>query len=175
MREECVMRRTFIVALGLTTALVLAGCTLFYPNSGTPTDELIDPNASASVAPGDETSQGEATSPSASPSASPSPSPTMEAAVLNILYTDTSAGVLNVVSEVSNFAEDGGSCTLSYYQGETATAIATVKAERNVTSTQCFPFNVSFSGIPKGSLMLTVSYKSDNHIGESQKFEVIIP
>ena len=169
------MRRTFIVALGLATALVLAGCTLFYPNAGTPTDELITPTDSASVAPGDETSQGEATSPSASPSASPSPSPTMEAAVLNILYTDTSAGVLNVVSEVSNFAEDGGSCTLSYYQGETATAIATVKAERNVTSTQCFPFNVSFSGIPKGSLMLTVSYKSDNHIGESQKFEVIIP
>lgn len=173
MREECVMRRTFIVALGLATALVLAGCTLFYPNSGTPTDELIDPNASASVAPGEENSQGEATSPTNSPS--PSVSPTMAAAVLNILYTDTSAGVLNVVSEVSNFAEDGGSCILSYYQGETATAIATVKAERNVTSTQCFEFNVSFSGLPKGTVSLTVSYKSDNHIGESQKFEVIIP
>jgi hypothetical protein len=99
----------------------------------------------------------------------------MAAAVLNILYSDTSAGVLNVVSEVSNFAEDGGSCILSYYQGETATAIATVKAERNVTSTQCFEFNVSFSGLPKGTVSLTVSYKSDNHIGESQKFEVIIP
>jgi hypothetical protein len=169
------MKRAFIVALGLATALVLAGCTLFYPNAGTPNDELIKPTGSSSVTPGDETSQGEATSPSTSPSPSPSVSPTMAPAVLNILYSDTSAGVLNVVAEVNNFAEDGGSCILSYYQGETATAIATVKAERNVTSTQCFPFNVSFSGLPKGTLSLTVSYKSDNHIGESQKFEVIIP
>jgi hypothetical protein len=169
------MRRAFIVALGLATALVLAGCTLFYPNAGTPNSELIKPTGSSSVTPGDETSQGEASSPSASPSPSPSVSPTMAPAVLNILYSDTSAGVLNVVAEVNNFAEDGGSCILSYYQGTTATAIATVKAERNVTSTQCFPFNVSFSSVPKGTVSLTVSYKSDNHIGESQKFEVIIP
>jgi hypothetical protein len=169
------MRRAFIVALGLATALVLAGCTLFYPNAGTSNSELIKPTGSSSVTPGDETSQGEATSPSTSPSPSPSVSPTMAPAELNILYSDTSAGVLNVVAEVSNFAEDGGSCILSYYQGTTATAIATVKAERNVTSTQCFPFNVSFSSVPKGTLSLTVSYASNNHIGESQKFEVIIP
>lgn len=169
------MKRAFIVALGLATALVLAGCTLFYPNSGTPNEELIKPTGSSSVTPGEETSQGEATSPSASPTPSPSVSPTMAPAELNILYSDTSAGVLNVVAEVSNFAEDGGSCILSYYQGTTATAIATVKAERNVTSTQCFPFNVSFSAVPKGTLSLTVSYSSNNHIGESQKFEVIIP
>jgi hypothetical protein len=175
-REECVMKKAFIGALGLATALVLAGCTLFYPNSGNPNDELIDPTGSASVEPGEETGPGEATAPSNSlPSPSPSASPTMATAVLNILYTDTSAGVLNVVAEVNNFAEDGGSCTLSYYQGTTATAIATVKAERNVTSTQCFPFNVSFSAVPKGTLSLSVSYKSDNHVGESQKFEVVIP
>jgi len=171
------MKRAFIVALGLATALVLAGCTLFYPNSGTPSDELTDPNASASVAPGEETSQGEATSPSNSPSPSPSPSvsPTMAAAVFFIQQADTSLGNLYVVAEVTSFVEDGGTCTLSYYQGETATAIATGIAERNVVSTMCRPFTVSFSAVPKGTLSLTVSYKSDNHIGESQKFEVIIP
>ena len=52
------MRRAFIVALGLATALVLAGCTLFYPNAGTPNSELIKPTGSSSVTPGDETSQG---------------------------------------------------------------------------------------------------------------------
>jgi hypothetical protein len=173
------MKKAFIVALGLATALGLAGCTLFYPNAGTPIDELLNPTSSASVAPGEETSQGEATSPSASPSsspsASPSVSPTMAAAVFVIQETDTSGGDLYVRAEVTNFVEDGGSCTLSYYQGTTATAITTVKAERNVTSTQCFPFFVSFSTVPKGKLALTVSYKSDNHIGESQKFEVTIP
>jgi hypothetical protein len=99
----------------------------------------------------------------------------MAVAQLQILYTDTSAGVLNVVAEVMNFAEDGGTCTLSYYTGTTATAVVTVKAERNVTSTQCFPFNVDFSAVPKGALELTVKYESANHFGESERFEVIIP
>jgi hypothetical protein len=99
----------------------------------------------------------------------------MAVAQLQILYTDTSAGVLNVVAEVMNFAEDGGSCTLSYYKGATATAVGTVDAERNVTSTQCFPFNVDFSALPKGVLELTVKYESENHVGESEKFEVTIP
>jgi hypothetical protein len=169
------MKRAFIVALGLATALVLAGCTLFYPNAGTPNDELIKPTGSSSVTPGEETSQGEATSPSASPTPSPSPSPTMAAAVFVIQEADTSLGNLFVVAEITSFVEDGGTCTLSYYQGETAKAIATGIAERNVVSTMCRPFTVDFSAVPKGALSLTVSYASNNHIGESQKFEVIIP
>jgi hypothetical protein len=164
------MKKAFIVALSLATALVLTGCTLFYPNSGSPED-LIDPTVSATDAPAEETASEE----SASPSPSPSVSPTMAPALLQILYTDTSGGVLNVVAEVTNFAEDGGSCILSYYQGATATAVGTVMAERNVTSTQCFPFNVDFSKVPKGAIELTVSYSSENHLGESEKFEVIIP
>ena len=166
------MKKAFIVALSLATALVLTGCTLFYPNSGNPEDAL-EPTNSMSESPA-ETSSPEETSTS-SPSPSPSASPTMAAAVLQILYTDTSAGVLNVVAEVTNFAEDGGSCTLSYYKGSTATALGSVKAERNVTTTQCFPFNIELASVPKGALQLTVSYLSENHIGESEKFEVNIP
>jgi len=162
------VKKAFIVALSLATALVLTGCTLFYPNSGNP-DDVIDPSASSSEAPVDEPSLGSSTSPT------PSASPTMATATIQILYTDTSSGVLNVVAEVSNFAEDGGTCTLSYYKGATATALGTVKAERNVTTTQCFPFNVSLSSVPKGNLDLTVSYSSTNHVGESEKFEVTIP
>ncbi len=162
------MKKAFIVALSLATVLVLTGCTLFYPNSGNPED-LIEPTASASETPSEEPG----TEDSASPS--PSVSPTMAPAMLQILYTDTSGGVLNVVAEVTNFAEDGGSCTLSYYQGATAIAVGTVMAERNVTSTQCFPFNVDFSALPKGALELTVKYESENHVGESEKFEVTIP
>jgi hypothetical protein len=162
------MKKAFIAALSLATALVLTGCTLFYPNSGSPED-LIEPNSEISEAPAEETS------PEASPSPSPSVSPTMAPALLQILYSDASGGVLNVVAEVTNFAEDGGSCTLSYYKGTTATALGTVQAERNVTSTQCFPFNIDLASVPKGNLQLTVSYSSENHIGESEKFEVTIP
>jgi hypothetical protein len=80
-----------------------------------------------------------------------------------------------VVAEVSNFAEDGGSCTLNYYKGTTATVLGTVQAERNVTTTQCFPFDIDLASVPKGALQLTVSYSSENHIGESDKFEVNVP
>jgi len=163
------VKKAFIVALGLATALVLTGCTLFYPNSGNPED-LIGPPASSSEPSDDPNS----TEQSGSPSPSPSVSPTLAVAQLQILYTDTSAGLLNVVAEVTNFVEDGGSCTLSYYKGTTATAVATVKAERNVTSTVC-SFNVNFSAVPKGALELIVKYESANHFGESEKFGVTIP
>lgn len=163
------MRRAFIVALGLATALVLAGCTLFYPNSGTP-EETIEPSVSQT----EDSSNPQTPTESASPS--PSVSRTMAPATLQILYGDASGGVLNVVAEVTNFAEDGGNCVLSYYEGEFATSVlATVRAERNVTTTQCFPFNVDLASLPKGPLTFMVSYESDNHFGQSDKFEVVIP
>lgn len=162
------MKKAFIVMLSLATALSLTGCTLFYPNSGSIEDGL-EPTSATSEAPAD------STDPEESPSPSPSVSPTMAPAQLGILYSDASSGVLNVVAEVTNFAEDGGTCTLSYYKGTTATALGSVKAERNVTTTQCFPFNIDLASVPKGALQLTVSYLSENHIGESDKFEVNIP
>jgi hypothetical protein len=164
------MKKALIVALGLVTALVLTGCTLFYPNSGNP-DDAAEPTSSSSESPA------ESKSPEVSASTSPTPSvsPTMAPAIFQILDTDTSGGVLFVVAEVTNFVEDGGSCTLSHYKGSSATAISTVKAERNVTSTQCAPFSINFSAVPKGVLQLTVKYESENHLGESEKFEVRIP
>jgi hypothetical protein len=162
------MKKAFIVMLSLATALSLTGCSLFYPNSGSIEDGFA-PTSDASEAPA------ESSDPEQSASPSPSVSPTMAPAQLGIIYSDASGGVLNVVAEVSNFAEDGGSCTLSYYKGSTATVLETVKAERNVTTTQCFPFNVDLASVPKGALQLTVSYLSENHIGESDKFEVNIP
>jgi hypothetical protein len=166
------MKKAFIVMLSLATALSLTGCTLFYPNSGS-VEEGFEPTSTSGEAPADSTEPEASASPSASPS--PSPSPTMAPAQLGILYSDASSGVLNVVAEVINFAEDGGTCTLNYYQGATATAVGTVKAERNVTTTQCFPFNISLASVPKGAQQFTVSYSSANHIGESEKFEVNIP
>jgi predicted small lipoprotein YifL len=162
------MKKAFIVMLGLATALSLAGCTLFYPNSGS-VEDGFESTSEASEAPAESGGADQ------SPSPSPSVSPTMAPAQLGILYSDASGGRLNVVAEVSNFAEDGGSCTLNYYKGTTATVLGTVQAERNVTTTQCFPFDIDLASVPKGALQLTVSYLSENHIGESDKFEVNIP
>jgi hypothetical protein len=164
------MKKAFIVMLSLATTLSLTGCSVFYPNSGSIEDGL-EPTSATSEAPAESADSEQTTSPSPSPSVSP----TMAPAQLGIIYSDASGGVLNVVAEVSNFAEDGGSCTLSYYKGTTATVLETVKAERNVTTTQCFPFNVDLASVPKGALQLTVSYLSENHMGESDKFEVNIP
>ena len=169
------MKKAFIGAFGLAIALVLAGCTLFYPNSGSPEDFIEPSTSSSSASSSEDPAEESSTEQSSSPSPSPSVSPTMAPAQLQIVYTDTSAGQLMVVAEVTNFAEDGGRCTLSYYKGTTATVVGTVKAERNITSTQCYTFNVDFSALPKGALELTVSYSSENHIGESAKFEVTIP
>jgi hypothetical protein len=162
------MKKAFIVMLGLATALSLTGCTLFYPNSGSIEDGL-EPTSATSEAPAE----------SAEPEQSPSPSPSnsLMTTKLDLRFDalDASGGSLLVVAEILNLIDDGGTCTLSYYQGSSPTALGTVKAERNVTSTQCSPFNIDLASVPKGALQLTVSYLSENHIGESDKFEVNIP
>ncbi len=162
------MKKAFIVMLGLATALSLTGCTLFYPNSGSIEDGL-EPTSATSEAPAE----------SAEPEQSPSPSPSnsLMTTKLDLRFDalDASGGSLLVVAEILNLIDDGGTCTLSYYQGSSPTALGTVKAERNVTSTQCSPFNIDLASVPKGALQLTVSYSSENHIGESDKFEVNVP
>jgi hypothetical protein len=162
------MKKAFIVMLGLATALSLTGCTLFYPNSGSIEDGL-EPTSATSEAPAE----------SAEPEQSPSPSPSnsLMTTKLDLRFDalEASGGSLLVVAEILNLIDDGGTCTLNYYQGSSPTVIGSVKAERNVTTTQCSPFNIDLASLPKGALQLTVSYSSDNHIGESDKFEVNIP
>jgi hypothetical protein len=164
------MKKAFIVMLGLATALSLAGCTLFYPNSGS-VEDGFESTSEASEAPTESTDPEQTTSPS------PSPSSSLLATKIDLRLeaVDASSGSLLVVAEILNLIDDGGTCTLSYYQGSSPTALGTVKAERNVTSTQCSPFNIDLASVPKGALQLTVSYLSENHIGESDKFEVNVP
>lgn len=172
------MKRAFIGLLSLATVVALTGCTLFPAGFGGP-DEGLEPNSSLSGGPTESSSTSEpSASPpvtSVTPSASPSPSAIFETLQLRFDVVDASGGTLLVVAEITNFAADGGTCTLSYYQGEQATVLATTRSERNINGTQCSPFNVGLSGVPKGAQQLTISYQSTAHIGESAKFEVIIP
>jgi hypothetical protein len=91
------------------------------------------------------------------------------------LYSDTSQGFLEVIAEVTNFAEDGGQCTLISYSGNTSKVVGTFQAESNVGTTQCFPIKVEFSSLTKGTSTVAVAYESNAYSGESGRFEVNIP
>jgi hypothetical protein len=151
--------------------VALAGCTLFYPTN----DQNQEPVAQTSLTPSAFPSPTESAKPDATPSPSPSVAISKAAAKIQVTYTDTSQGFLEVIAEVTNFAEDGGQCTLVSYSGNTSKVVATFKAESNVGTTQCFPIKVEFSSLTKGTSTVAVAYESNSYIGESERFEVNIP
>jgi len=161
------MKRILFAGFSVAALVALAGCTLFYPNN----DQTQDPGAQSSVSP----------SPFPTPTEEPEPSPspsvasTKAAAKIQVLYSDTSQGFLEVIAEVTNFAEDGGQCTLISYSGNTSKVVGTFQAESNVGTTQCFPIKVEFSSLTKGTSTVAVVYESNAYIGESERFEVNVP
>jgi hypothetical protein len=87
---------------------------------------------------------------------------------------DATAQVVSVLAQVTNFNEDGGTCTLTIQAGNQSKTMS-VKAESNVTTTQCFPMELSLSGLPKGTALVTVTYESPTHFGVSAGRSVLIP
>jgi hypothetical protein len=161
------MKRILFAGFSVAALVALAGCTLFYPNN----DQNQDPVAQTSLTPS------AFPSPTEEPEPSPSPSvaSTKAAAKIQVLYSDTSQGFLEVIAEVTNFAEDGGQCTLISYSGNTSKVVGTFQAESNVGTTQCFPIKVEFSSLTKGTSTVAVVYESNAYIGESDRFEVNVP
>jgi hypothetical protein len=150
-----------VAASGL--ALMLSGCSLIYPNWGT------DQNPSTS----------QSAQPSESASGTPTPVETNSTkgeatVVVDQANVDATAGFLSVLAQVSNFNEDGGTCTLTVQAGNQSKTMS-VKAESNVTTTQCFPMEISLSGLPKGTALVTVTYESAAHFGVSAGRSVLIP
>ncbi len=150
-----------VAASGL--ALMLSGCSLIYPNWGT------DQNPSTS----------QSAQPSESASGTPTPVETNSTkgeatVVVDQANVDATAGFLSVVAQVTNFNEDGGTCTLTVQAGNQSKTMS-VKAESNVTTTQCFPMEISLSGLPKGTALVTVTYESAAHYGVSAGRSVLIP
>jgi hypothetical protein len=145
---------TSLVALSLVS---LSGCALLYPNWGT------DQNPSSSQSP---TASDVSASPSASTSASTSPA--IEVAKFNFidLSVDSGTGYISAVVEVTNVSEDGGKCTIVLTSGSVSKTVS-VKAEANVSTTQCYPAMLPLSGVPKGKATVTVSYVSSTHEGSA--------
>jgi hypothetical protein len=161
------MKRILFAGFSVAALVALAGCTLFYPNN----DQNQDPVAQTSLTPS------AFPSPTEEPEPSPSPSvaSTKAAAKVQVLGSDTSLGFLEVIAEVTNFAEDGGQCTLISYSGNVPKVVGTANAESNVGRTQCFPIEVDFSSLTKGTSTVAVVYESNAYIGESERFEVNVP
>ena len=89
-------------------------------------------------------------------------------------YADATAGVISVIAQVTNIAQDGGTCTLILQVGTTTKRLP-FKAEANVTTTQCHPMELPLAGLPKGTALISVEYDSANYFGVSPAQSIVIP
>lgn len=146
------MRFKYVLATAVVATLMLSGCSVFYPNSK-PTPTAVEQPT-------------QTPEPTETPTPTPEPDPALKKVNLNII--DASAfidnGSIDVIAEALNILEDNGNCTLTVSQGKTSQSV-TVKAESNVTSTQCFPLSVPVTGFKKGEATYTVEYKSKKYSG----------
>jgi hypothetical protein len=162
--------KKFLVATAVVLGtLTLSGCQYFYPNWGATSAPTGTPTAS----PTSEPTASETSEPSPSASASQKPKSQVGLRVLSSV-ADAGAGQITVIAEVADISEDGGSCTLKVTSGS-VTKTLTVKAESNVTDTQCYPFNLPLTGIPSGNASFTVSYESADSIGATGANSLVIP
>ena len=159
------VRSGFVVAAATLLSLSLSGCSVLYPHWGATDFPTDSPSGTASSSP----------TPTSSASASPSTVPVQAAKVqLMQVNVDATAGVVDVVAQITNVSEDGGSCTLSVVSGSTSKQ-QTVRAESNVDTTQCFPMEVSLTGLSSGTGTVTVTYKSAGYVGSSLSQAITIP
>ncbi len=162
--------KKFLVATAVVLGtLTLSGCQYFYPNWGATSAPTDTPTASPSAEP----TASETSEPSPSASATQKPKSQVGLRVLSSV-ADAGAGQITVIAEVADISEDGGSCTLKLTSGSVNKTL-TVKAESNVTDTQCYPFNLPLAGIPSGNASFTVSYGSADSIGATGANSLVIP
>jgi hypothetical protein len=157
------MKKIASVLVATVISLNLTGCALLYPNWGT--DQ--NPGTSQSAEPTESASE----TPSVSPSAVNKAKATIR---IDDASADATAGVISVIAEVTNIAQDGGSCTLVLQIGNTTKRLP-FKAEANVDRTQCFPMEVPLAGLAKGTALVSVEYESADYFGISAAQSVVIP
>ena len=159
------MKNLRIVVLAVVLSISVAGCSLLYPNMGKPTDSP-SPTATETETP----------TPEPTPTETETPEPTKEPATVEILdaYVDTQAGVLQVVAQITNFSEEGGTCTATFTSGGKSTSVS-VGAESNAANTQCKTMEFALGNLAKGTGEVTVKYDSTLHAGESSGTSVVIP
>lgn len=141
------MKHKLLTALvALTVAISVSGCSMFYPA----------PTPSSTV------------EPTETPLPTPTPTVDPDLVKIDLNVLDASAfrdnGTITVIVEALGVTEEGGKCTLRVTQDDASQSV-TVKAEPNVTSTQCFPMEVPISGFKNGKLSYSVLYVSSKSTG----------
>lgn len=159
------MKKLPLITTAVLLVAVLSGCSLLYPNWGKPTDS---PNPT-------ETSTGTSTpDPTDTETTSPTPTDKAEATVEIVdAYVDSPNGVIQVIAQISNFSEDGGTCTATFTSGSKTVKVSQ-PAESNATNTQCHPMEINLGGLPAGQGSITVTYESTKYYGVSAPSSVTI-
>jgi hypothetical protein len=163
------------------SAVLLTGCSLFYPNWGatslpeepageTTATETATETPSETQAPTEtETAEPE---PTESETQKPEPKKTDVEIIMAVAEPDF--GVLTVVARMPSVIDTGGTCTVRYQYG-TFDKKFNVKAEPSADYTQCHPIEIPLKELVAGEGIVTVSYSSDNYVGTSAASSVVIP
>ncbi len=163
------IRTIFIAAFTLT---LLTGCSVFYPNwgaEGLPEEELVTESASPEETP-TESQSAEATE---TPTETAKPKLKTSVDIL-MAVVEEELGVLTVVAQIPSINESDGTCTVRFLGGSVEKTLK-VAAEPSSGYTQCFPIELPLSDLPSGNGVVTVTYESERHIGESAVTSVVIP
>ena len=158
------MKNLRVIALAAILAFTVSGCSILYPNWGKPTDSP-------------KPTETKTTPPGPTDTGTPTPDPTDKgAATVEIMdaFVDSPNGIILVVGQVTNFSEDGGTCSATF-NGGGKTVTVSAAAESNAANTQCHPLEINLSGLPKGAGVITVTYDSTKNHGVSKATAVTIP
>ena len=159
------MKTIKLLLTSVVLVALLSGCSLLYPNMGKPTD-----------GPSPTKTETESPNPTPTETKTETPKPTKSAASVEIMdaYVDEANGIIQVVAQITNFSEDGGTCTVTFSGGGKETSVSGM-AESNAANTQCRPLEIALGGIPSGSGVVKVTYESTKHYGVSESTGVVIP
>ena len=159
------MKNLRILAIVALLTATVSGCSVLYPNWGKPTSSpTVTPTDTATPTP----------TPTATETETPEPTKDPASVEIMDVYVDSQNGVLQVVAQVTNFSEEGGSCTATFTGGGKSTKV-TVSAESNAANTQCRTMEIPLSGLAQGPGTVTVKYESTAHAGISSESSVSIP
>lgn len=159
------MKKLSLLVSTLLLVSAVSGCSILYPNAGKPTDS-----------PSPTKTKTDTPTPDPTETETPTPTPTDKAeATVEILdaSVDTANGVIQVIAQVTNFSEDGGTCTATFTSGSKKVTVS-APAESNAANTQCRPISITTGGLPAGIGSVTVSYESTKYYGVSAPSSVTI-
>ena len=159
------MKKLSILLSATLLAAALSGCSILYPNAGKPTDS-----------PSPTKTKTDTPTPEPTETQTPTPTPTDKAeASVEVLdaYVDSANGIIQVIAQVTNFSEDGGTCTATFTSGSKTVKVS-APAESNAANTQCHPIEINLGGLPAGDAQITVTYESKKYYGVSSPSSVTI-